>query len=139
MRIQSQRETFAWRLASVDPLMVPTEHLDPHKTYDWTDSVQKNPRLLKDIQRRGIQQPAIMETDGKLGILSDGNHRLAAAKMLGIPQMPVVFNAQPSRYLQRGGGVPLHPSIQKHLAEHPEALQDAESIDRQSSWTQGEH
>ena len=116
--------------------MFPVEHLDPHKTYDWTDSVQRDGRLMKDMKAKGVQQPVEMETDGHLGILGDGNHRLAAAKLLGMSHLPVKFTKMSTRYLSRGGGVPLHPDIQAHLAANPHQIIDLADQERQESWSQ---
>jgi hypothetical protein len=145
MRIQSQRETYALRMATAEPLQMSMEHLDPHLVYDREREVSDDPMrgwrkrtvpLVEDVKKNGIRMPLTMETDGHLGILSDGNHRAAAAKIAGLPTVPVRFQRADTRYLSRGGGVPLHPSVQQHLADHPEALLD--HVERQPSWAQGE-
>ena len=91
--------------------------------------------LVADM-KHGVRMPVTVETDGKLGILSDGNHRVAAAKIAGIEALPTRFVRVKSRYVQRGGGAPLPDSIQKHLKKHPNAVRAA--VPRQPSWQQGE-
>lgn len=46
-------------------------------------------RLKKDIQKRGVRKPLLVEeVEGKLHV-GDGHHRLQAAKELGITHVPV--------------------------------------------------
>lgn len=123
--------------ATNPPLNVPVEHLVPHMLYDR--SYETKPYfqdLLKDMKLNGAREPVTMDTDGTLGVLSDGNHRLAAARKLGMSTLPVQFLREPTRSLNREGAAFLHPSIRQHLADNPGAILD--DVERQPSWQQGE-
>jgi hypothetical protein len=126
--------------AAVEPLMVPTEHLAPHIVFDRSTMMEQSKpnfqELLAHIKKHGIQDPVTMETDGQTGTLGDGNHRWAAAKVLGLSHVPTRFVRENTKFLQHIGAPELHPTIRQHLAEHPEALQ--EDVERQLSWQQGE-
>jgi hypothetical protein len=52
-------------------------------------------QLAEDIKANGIQQPLTMEVDKRTGtaLLTDGNHRLAAAEQAGLTHVPVVTKA----------------------------------------------
>jgi ParB-like chromosome segregation protein Spo0J len=77
--------------------MVPTSEVDKYKEYDRravqhpgrdTDTINK---LKEDISKNGITEPLILKygvEDGKAH-LWEGNHRLAAAKELGLKEVPV--------------------------------------------------
>jgi hypothetical protein len=126
--------------AAAEPFMVPTEHLAPHIVFDRSTMMEQSKpnfqELLAHIKKHGIQDPVTMETDGQTGTLADGNHRWAAAKILGLPHVPTRFVRENTKFLQHIGAPELHPMIRQHLAAHPEAIQ--EDVERQPSWQQGE-
>jgi hypothetical protein len=129
--------------ASGGTAMVPVNHLDGLSIRYGDDPTEspyfpgdKTVTALVADMKHGVRMPVTVETDGKLGILSDGNHRVAAAKIAGIEALPTRFVRVKSRYVQRGGGAPLPDSIQKHLKKHPNAVRAA--VPRQPSWQQGE-
>ena len=124
---------------------VSMEHIDPMMVYDREREISDDPLkgwrkrthpLVADIKARGMQRPLTVETDGNLGILSDGNHRAAAAKIIGLGKVPVQFVRVDTRYVTRGGGAPLHPSVKNALKRNPQAIHN--SVKRQPSWAQGE-
>lgn len=92
---------------------VPTHVLDKHKEYDR----EVDPRfegdhahldeVTKDIAEHGVTSPLIMTYGQKdrRAYIGEGNHRLAAAKRLGITHLPVrVYRA--SHTDGRGAPVP---------------------------------
>lgn len=105
------RRQIAWSLrewcsASPDP----EERLDPgvvwsyhdpnHKvgelSLDLVDSYRCWPRatvsreFIADVEADGIRQPLVIYSTGSWGLLGEGNHRLAAARELGLCTVPVV-------------------------------------------------
>ena len=129
----------AARLAMPAPLQFPIEHLEPHNLYDPVAATDSDhyPDLVRHIREHGVQMPITLETDGELGLVADGNHRLAAAREAGLTHLPVRFLRESTRNLERWGGTPLHPAIQQHLADNPASI--ASTYDRQPSWAQGDY
>jgi glutaredoxin-like protein NrdH len=127
------------RLAMPAPLQFPIEHLEPHNLYDPVAATDSDhyPDLVRHIREHGVQMPITLETDGELGLVADGNHRLAAAREAGLTHLPVRFLRESTRNLERWGGTPLHPAIQQHLADNPASI--ASTYDRQPSWAQGDY
>ena len=124
-------------------VMVPVDQLDklsvrygdPNESPYFANDKTVN-ALVKDMKKNGIKLPVTVETDGKLGLLQDGNHRVAAAKLAGIKSIPTRFTSASTRYLSRGGGAQMHSSVQSYLAKNPGSVRA--DVPRQNSWTQGE-
>lgn len=100
---------------------VPTEHLDKFREYDrevepghadiksgvaWEEDKTHLDALTEDIAKNGIQHPGflIYGQKDRRAIIGEGNHRLAAAKRLGIPAVPMRVIRQSSL---RGAGRPV--------------------------------
>jgi hypothetical protein len=121
--------------------MVSTDHLDklsirygdPNQS-PYFDNDPIVSALVKDMKKNGVKEPVTVQTDGRLGYLSDGNHRVAAAKIAGIKSLPTRFVRTPSSELE---GMPIiHESIQSKLSENPSLARTA--VQRQKSWSQNE-
>lgn len=78
--------------------MVPTHVLDRYKEWDRTDeanhpgSAEKIAALREDLRSgTGIREPLDLHYNPRerWAVLGEGNHRLAAAKAEGVPEVPV--------------------------------------------------
>lgn len=75
---------------------VPIEQIEEYKEHDrstekkWGESDKTLDKLVKDIEENGIKTPITLQVDrnGK-ALIVEGNTRLAAAKRLGIKNIPV--------------------------------------------------
>lgn len=80
---------------------MPTEALAKIRTISLDKIMeQEGPymdRLIQDIMKNGVRNPVKVAVDSKIGgktisnILYDGHHRVAAARKLGLPELPVKF------------------------------------------------
>lgn len=74
---------------------VPTETLLRHREYDRESEPREGPghldRITASIAEKGVQAPLIMTygQHDRRAYIGEGNHRLAAAKRLGISHLPV--------------------------------------------------
>jgi hypothetical protein len=64
---------------------------------DWVDYYRCWPRaqvtdaFVDDVGVNGIQQPLVIYSNGSHGLLGEGNHRIAAARRLGLERIPIVI------------------------------------------------
>ena len=71
---------------------VPIEELLPYREFDREVEHKWNKdelnQLTKKIAKNGITEPVQLQVHGGYGLISEGNHRLASAKRLGIKYIP---------------------------------------------------
>ena len=82
----------ALKAAGLDPKMVRTDRLKPvwYNPRDWTDEEMAN--LKASLWRFGFVEPLVVNArKGRWGNVVGGHFRLAAAKEMGIEEVPVVF------------------------------------------------
>lgn len=75
--------------------LVPISTLEKYKEFDreGKDSVMSPEyldELTSDIKRNGFEEPLQLTHENGIGSLSEGNHRLIAAKRLGMTHVPVI-------------------------------------------------
>jgi hypothetical protein len=75
---------------------VPIEEIEKYKEFDratekkWGSADDTLEKLIDDIRKNGIKNPITLQVDGKgNALVVEGNTRLAAAKQLGIKNIPV--------------------------------------------------
>jgi hypothetical protein len=114
--------------------LVPISTLEKYKEFDreGKDSIDDPgylDELTDDIKQNGVQEPLHITHENGRGVLTEGNHRLVAAKRLGMTHLPVVVwnrgHADPSKGARltwsgpedKTGYVPAsaHPSNYKEL------------------------
>ena len=74
---------------------------------DVVDTPRHLDALTADIRTHGIRMPLQLRFNRFFGFL-DGNHRIAVALRLGLPQVPVELTEMPSGY-RRPHGRPMRP------------------------------
>lgn len=88
-----------WKQGAYAPKteLVPLDQIDPFMEIDrevtpkWRGDPGNLDRITEDVRVNGFQEPLIIEYDPKIGkaLLVEDNHRLAAAKRLGLDRVPV--------------------------------------------------
>lgn len=72
---------------------VPLEEIEKYKEFDRETQIRFDKseldNLTKIIAEKGITHPITLQVYGNYGIIPEGNHRIAAAKRLGIKNIPV--------------------------------------------------
>ena len=73
---------------------VPVEFMWNYREFDrcgddniWGSEYINN--LTADIKEKGIETPIILQIDGSVGLITEGNHRLCIAINLGFDTIPV--------------------------------------------------
>ena len=94
------------RYRAVDREHVGSPHLDTPSHLD---------ALTASIRADGIRVPLRLGFNRSFGFL-DGNHRIAAALRLDLPEVPVVLVAEPED-VRRGHGRPMRPDDHAVLLE----------------------
>lgn len=100
---------------------------DLMKFKEFERGVRTNPtsyqeELIKDISKNGIINPIILTYNPNTGVayISEGNHRLEVAALLGIKEVPVRINsditANPSS-AGLGGSIPTDPKTLEEIQE----------------------
>lgn len=83
-----------------EPVMIdvlwPFREVQRGNAHDFTNIDE----LQKDIEMNGIKEPLIFTYDPKSGRgqLTDGNHRIVAAKRAGLKRVPIYLNRQYAMY-----------------------------------------
>ena len=103
------------RNASAD-LWMPTSAVAHYAEYA-RDGEQLEAVMYAIQQRGGIWSPVDISTDGRLALLHEGNHRLAAAQRLGIAEIPVRVSVDPVVRANEGTPVPLEPVLEGWLRQ----------------------
>ena len=103
---------------------VPTEILDHYREYDRPTDDPQSQVLEKILREHGnqIRQPLIISTDGSHASLIEGNHRLALAKKLGIPHLPVKVYYDKRVNINEGTPVPLEPWLKDWVGKNKDRL-----------------
>lgn len=107
-------------------VIMPTDLVDRYREYDRApggkDYRSEYPDVLAAIKEQGIRQPLWISTDGKTAVLVEGNNRLAAAKELGIEEIPVrlTYDRETRRSDVTLGAkpVPLDPALKEWVREN---------------------
>ncbi|APD17115.1 hypothetical protein FDH18_gp073 [Mycobacterium phage Lukilu] len=106
-------------------LMMPTDLVHHYREYD-RDPADPNYQVLKKvIQEHGnqIRQPLVINADDTHGVLTEGNHRAAIARELGITHLPVRVQYGPKAQANEGTPVPHHPAFKQWLDANIGGLQ----------------
>lgn len=103
------------RNASAD-LWMPTSAVAHYAEYA-RDGEQLDAVMYAIQKRGGIWSPVDISTDGRLALLHEGNHRLAAAQRLGIAEIPVRVSVDPVVRANEGTPVPLEPVLEGWLRQ----------------------
>ncbi|AEJ94788.1 hypothetical protein SEA_JPICKLES_81 [Mycobacterium phage JPickles] len=106
-------------------LMMPTDLVHHYREYD-RDPADPNYQVLKKvIQEHGnqIRQPLVINADDTHGVLTEGNHRAAIARELGITHLPVRVQYGPKARANEGTPVPHHPAFKQWLDANIGGLQ----------------
>ena len=84
--------TYAYYPAnSKKDLMVDTDIIAKYEVNPARHPLPIDANLEWDIKQHGIKIPLQIYTNGSVGTLGDGNHRLRIARKLGIKKVPVQF------------------------------------------------
>ena len=107
--------------------LVPVHHLVRFAEYDRAgsqgfdsskDNIDKIANDLKEQGVDGLREPVSLNYDHNLrwGVLTEGNHRLAAAVKAGITHIPVTVHTRGSEASnkRKGVGAPLHMDTRLH-------------------------
>ncbi|AEL97759.1 ParB-like nuclease domain protein [Mycobacterium phage Dandelion] len=108
-------------------LMMPTDLVHHYREYD-RDPADPNYQVLKKvIQEHGnqIRQPLVINADDTHGVLTEGNHRAAIARELGITHLPVRVQYSPKAQANEGAPVPHHPAFKQWLDANTGTLHTA--------------
>lgn len=102
-------------------VIMPTDLVERYREYvrEVQGDRQTAAALRKVVEQQGIRSPLWISTDGKKGLLVEGNNRLAVAKDLGIGELPVRITYD--KQVQRNQGaepVPLDPLLKKWVEEN---------------------
>ena len=99
-------------------LWMPTEIADHYKEYDHPIDDDQTVTLEKTIREHGgIRQPLTLTANATHGLMTEGNHRIAIAKKLGIPEVPVRFMYHPTQEIYPNN--PGHPLSRPPAPHHP--------------------
>ncbi len=88
-----------------EPVMIdllwPFREIQRGNAHDFSDI----DKLQKDIEKNGIIEPLTFTYDPKSGRgqLTDGNHRIVAAKRAGLTRVPIDLNRQYGMYSDEAG------------------------------------
>ncbi|AON96848.1 hypothetical protein BI081_gp097 [Mycobacterium phage Tonenili] len=108
-------------------LMMPTELVHHYREYD-RDPADPNYQVLKKVIREHgnqIRQPLVINADDTHGVLTEGNHRAAIARELGITHLPVRVQYGPKAQANEGTPVPHHPAFKQWLDANMGTLRTA--------------
>lgn len=79
-----------------DIVLMPIDLIWDHKEFDREKNPLRKPEYLdsleKDIIEKGFTEPLHMTIDGVYALLTEGNHRLAVGKRLGLEYLPVAIH-----------------------------------------------
>lgn len=111
--------------------LVPVHQLMRYKEYDragaqgFRNSGEIINNIAKDLSTHGIEglrEPVHLNYDhaNKWGVLTEGNHRLAAAIKAGMSHIPVIIHARGEllRDKRNGVGAPLHMDTRLHEEDY---------------------
>lgn len=111
--------------------LVPVHQLMRYKEYDRTgaqgyaNSKENINNIANDLSTHGIdglREPVHLNYDHNLrwGVLTEGNHRLAAALQAGVTHIPVMVHTRGSEASnkQKGVGAPLHMDTRLHEEDY---------------------
>ncbi|AXN53906.1 hypothetical protein SEA_RABINOVISH_80 [Mycobacterium phage Rabinovish] len=108
-------------------LMMPTELASHYQEYDRDPHSPNYQVLKKVIQEHGnqIRQPLVMSVNDTHGLLTEGNHRAAIARELGITHLPVRVQYGPDVQANEGTPVAHHPAFKQWLDANAGTLRTA--------------
>lgn len=108
-------------------LVMPTSMVDHYREYDRSPD-DPNAKVLERTIREhgGIRQPLVISADDHQGVLTEGNHRLAIAKKLGIDSLPVRVQYGPRAQPNEGVAVDHHPDFKAWLDNNKSRLGSSE-------------
>lgn len=93
-------------------LKVATEILARYVSTPLPHAAGINPSLEWDIKQNGILYPVKLYTNGLVGHLGDGNHRIRLAQKLGIGKVPLQIVPESfRRFSTAANGLPLLHSV----------------------------
>lgn len=104
-------------------VLFPTDKLQPHPYNAQIYEDREDPDFLKSIAE-GIRQPLIVD-ENSLYVVS-GCRRLAAAKKLGIPQVPVIFRHYDNELELK---LDLIESNRYRIKTHSERMREADALE----------
>lgn len=105
--------------------VLPTDLVARYAEYDREETGGEALDMLTEVIRRdGIRSPLRLSTDGRTAILHEGNHRLAAARRLGIEEVPVHITLDREVRANEGTPVPVDADLMAVLRAHESELRD---------------
>lgn len=102
--------------------MLPTDLVHHYREYDRAPNDGNMKVVEKLIKEQGIRTPIVLEVNSFGGMIGEGNHRIAAAKKLGIKNVPVV--------IVHKGTINKNDVSSRGVSQHPAGAHDALGIDK---------
>jgi len=127
MRIQRQAETFTRVAYNYEVFQMPTEaawhyrKFDVYAEMEGPSDAERQEELERDIAAYGIQKPLsiALGSDHRQALMQDGNHRIAAARKLGLYEVPVsvdTWDEVDLAYLGTQGAKDLEPWLRQWVS-----------------------
>jgi hypothetical protein len=122
MRIQAQADQHGLvrRAYNYEPFEMPTEAVWHYRKFDVYEEGESRMQteLAEDIARSGVQTPLsiALGSDHRQALIQDGNHRVAAARRVGRPTVPVwidTWDEGDLAYLSSLGAKDLEPWLRQ--------------------------
>jgi hypothetical protein len=110
------RRVYAYHEEPVCHLKLPTEVVEYYRGFP-SRGVEDD--LLALVRHDGILTPLAIYTNGDIGYLGDGHHRLAVAQRLGITEMPIQVIPDKMRWYPPLGARNLEHVLYSWAAHHP--------------------
>lgn len=128
MRIVRQAEQLGVTKSAYnyEPFQMPTDAVwhyrkfDVEQSFEGEDDRRRQEELTENIARAGIEKPLsiILSDDHRHALIGDGNHRVAAARKLGLSTVPVwidVWEPEDRAFLSTQGAKDLEPWLQQWI------------------------
>jgi hypothetical protein len=110
------QHVYAYHEDPVCHLKLPTDVVEYYRGFEGRHVEQP---LLVDIRKHGILTPLLIYTNGNMGYLGDGHHRLAVAHRLGITELPIQVIPDKIRWYPPRGVRNLEHVLFSWVAHHP--------------------
>jgi len=93
----------------------------PNKLFYAKNDIDRVHKLAEQIKHNKYMDPLLVAMDKKGAYVLEGGHRLGAAHLLGMKEIPAMIGHEPDDYAQGGNVNPKYPSIEEMLQKLREA------------------